>query len=101
METAPKNSVTEIDEDVFAFLVCINHPPFNPHADVAHEEVLEINATAPGVIGLDVPVVYPIISCEDIRAPKRDVKLSVRVQLRARRQGYLLHVFPRIGLSSQ
>src|SRR5437762_3455199 len=28
METALKNSVTEIDEDVFAFLVCINHPPF-------------------------------------------------------------------------
>jgi len=96
VEAALKNSVTEIDEDIFAFLVCINRPSFNPHANVAHEEVLEIDATTPGVIGLDVPVVYPIMSHEGIRAPKRDVKLSVRVPFRTRRRSYLFHFLPRI-----
>src|SRR6266850_1179468 len=101
MNATLKDVVAEIDKDILARLIRIDSPTFDAHADVAHEEVLEIDATAPGVIGLDVPVVYPIISREDIRAPKRDVKLSVRVPLGARRRSYLLHFFSRIGLSGK
>src|SRR5207244_12868002 len=90
----------EIDKDILARLIRIDSPTFDAHADVTHEEVLWIDTTAPGVIGFDVPVVYPIISCEDIRAPKRNVKLSVRVPLTPRPRSYLFHLLPGI-LSSR
>src|SRR4029077_6915487 len=75
-------------------------PALNPDADVTHEEVLQIEATAPGMIGLEVAVVFPVVSCKNIGAPKRDVKFSVRVPLRARRRSYLFHFLPGI-LSSR
>src|SRR6266581_2273466 len=64
VDATGKNSVAEIDEDIFARLVSINPPAFNPHANVTHE---------------------------NIRAPKRDVEFPVRVPLRARRWSNLLH----------
>src|SRR5512132_161785 len=87
VDATGKNSVAEIDEDILACLPSINHPALNPHAHVPHEKVFEIDTTAPSVISLDVAVIYPIISCENVRAPKRDVEFPVRVPLRARRWG--------------
>jgi hypothetical protein len=46
----------------------INDPAFNPHADVTHEKVLKIDAAAPRVISLDIAVIYPIRSRENVRA---------------------------------
>src|SRR5438874_9607387 len=82
VDATGKNSVAEIDEDIFARLASINHPALNPHANVTHEKILEIKTTAPSVISLDIAVVSPIRSCENIRAPKRDVEFPVRVPLR-------------------
>src|SRR5690242_7905800 len=100
MNATLKDVVAEIDKGIMACLIRIDSPTFDAHADVTHEEVLKIHTPAPSVIGFDVPVVYPIISCEDIRAPKRNVKLSVRVPLRTRRRSYLFYFFPGI-LSSR
>ena len=68
-----KNSVAEIDEGIFARLSSIHCPTLNTHADVAHEKVFEINATPPRVISLNVTVIDPISSRENVRAPKRNV----------------------------
>src|SRR4030095_9125234 len=91
VDATGKNSVAEIDEDILACLPSINNTAPNPHAHVPHEKVFEIDATAPSVIRLDVAVIYPIISCENVRAQKRDVEFPARVPLRARRWSNLLH----------
>jgi hypothetical protein len=97
-----KDSVAEIDEDVLPSLPRINRPPFDPDTDITHKEVLEIDATAPGVVGLEITVIFPIISCEDIGTPKANVKLSVGIPLRARRRsGYLFYFFPGIAHSGK
>src|SRR5882724_909261 len=73
-------------------------PAFDPDTDVAHKEILEIDATAPGVIGLEVPVIFPRISCENVGTPKANVKFSVGVPLRARwRSSHLFNFFPGIA----
>ena len=65
-----KISVAEIDEDIFARLSRIDGPAFNPDTEVTVKEVFEIDATAPGVIGLDVAVILPIVSGETRRCPR-------------------------------
>src|SRR5437762_8317234 len=92
-----KDVIAKIDEDVLTCLSRINHPSFNTHADVTHKEILEVDATAPGVIGFEIAVIFPIVSCKDVGAPQTNVKFSVRVPLRARwRSSYLFHFFPGI-----
>src|SRR5207248_751459 len=74
---------------------------FHSDTDITHKEVLEIDATAPSVIGLEIPVIFPIVSCENVGAPKADVKLSVGVPLRARWRSHLFYFFPRIANSGK
>src|SRR5947207_2912133 len=82
MDAPGKNSVTKIDEDILACLPSINHPALNSHANVTHEKVFEIDTTPPNVISLDVAVIYPTSSRENVSAPNRDVEFPVRVPLR-------------------
>src|SRR5437868_5012718 len=97
MKVLVRDSVAEIDEDVFAGLSGVNGPAFDADTDVAHEEIFGIDPTAPGMISLEVAVTLPIVSCKHIRAPKRNVKLSVCVPLRTRwRSSYLLQFFARV-----
>src|SRR5512132_4097047 len=49
VDATGKNSVAEIDEDIFACLPSIHCPALNAHAHVPHEEVFEIDATPPSV----------------------------------------------------
>src|SRR5206468_3932088 len=91
-----KNAVAEIDEDILACLPRINRPAFNPDTEITVKEVFEIDATAPGVIGLDVAVILPIVSGKHVRAPETHVKLVIGVPLRAGWWSYLFHFFPRI-----
>ena len=74
---ALKNVLAEIDKDVFMPLPCIDCPAFNPDTYVTAEKVFEVETTAPSMIGLKVTIVYPIVSCKNVRAPNSDVKLSV------------------------
>ena len=101
MNAILKDVVAEIDEDILACLPRISGPAFNADPDVTREKVLQIDATAPSVIGLDVAVIYPISPRENVCAPNRDVKLSVRVPLRTRRRSYLFHLFPGIANSGK
>src|SRR5204862_4048833 len=90
MDAPDKNSVTKIDEYILACLPSINHPALNSHANITHEKVFEIDTTPPSVISLDVAVIYPISSRENVSAPQRDVAFPVRVPLRTRRWSNLL-----------
>src|SRR5215510_8285810 len=92
-----KNSVAEIDKGVLACLVGTCCPAFDSHTNITHEKVFEIDATTPSVISLDIAVIYPISSRENVRAPKRNVEFPVRVPLRARRWSNLLHLLARIA----
>ena len=85
-----KNIVAGIDKDILARLPSINHPALNPDTNVTHEKIFEIDATPPSVISLDVAVINPISSRENVCAPKRDVEFPVRVPLRTGRRSNLL-----------
>src|SRR6478752_8464631 len=85
VDATGKNSVTEVDEEILACLVSINYPTFNPHTNVTHEKIFEVDATSPSVISLDIAVIDPIGSRENVCAPKRDVEFPVRVPLRTGR----------------
>src|SRR5215475_5009660 len=91
LDVIQKNSVAEVDKGVLARLPSIDCPAFNAHANITHEKVFEIDAAPPSVISLDIAVIYPVSSRENVRAPKRNVELPVRVPLRARRWSNLLH----------
>jgi len=65
------------------------------------KEVFEIDATAPGVIGLNVTVILPSVSGKHVRAPETHVKLVIGVPLRAGWWSYLFHFFPGILGSSK
>src|SRR5262245_12849450 len=91
VNTTGEDSIAEINVNILACLVSINHPAFNPQADVSHEKIFEIDATAPCVIGLDVTIIDPLFSSKNIGPPKRDVEFPVRVPLRARRRSDLFH----------
>src|SRR6476620_7763802 len=90
VDATGKNPVTEIDEDILARLTSINHPALNPHTNVTHEKIFEVDATPPSVVCLDVAVIDPISSRENVCAPKRDVEFPVRVPLRTGRWSNLL-----------
>src|SRR6266478_6683021 len=94
--TVLKNIVAEIDKDILARLPGACCPTFDPDAEVTVKEVFEIDTTAPGVIGLDVAVILPIVSGKHVRAPETHVKLVIGVPLRAGWWSYLFHFFPRI-----
>ena len=96
-----KNSLAEIGEDTLVRLSGIRGPTFDSDPEITHEEVFDISATAPGMIGLDVPVVGPLSSGENVRAPKADVDFPVRVPLRAGRWCHLLHLLPGIAGSCE
>src|SRR5260370_22045072 len=93
VDATGKNSVTEIDEGILARLPSINHPALNPHTNVTHEKIFEVDATPPSVISLDVTVINPISSRENVCAPKRDVEFPVRVPLRTGRWSNLFDFF--------
>src|SRR5437868_9528854 len=76
----------------------INRPAFNSHANVTHEKVFEIDTTAPGVIGLQVAVIFPLASCEDVGTPKANIKFSVGVPLRARSEEHTSELQSRFDL---
>ena len=56
---ALKNPVAEIDEGTLARLSGTRRPSFDSDAEVTHEEVFDVSATAPSVIGLNVAVISP------------------------------------------
>ena len=85
VDTIGKNSVAEIDEGILARLPSINHPAFNPDTNITHEKIFEIDATPPSVISLDVAIINPVSSRENVCAQKRDVEFPVRVPLRTGR----------------
>jgi hypothetical protein len=87
-----KNLPVKIDKDILKRVPGIHHPAFDADTEVTVEKVFEVNATAPGVIRLQVAIILPLVSCEHVSAPQTDVKLVVRVPLRARRRYHLLHL---------
>jgi len=101
IKTARKNPVAKIDEDIFARLSRIEAKTFNTNTEITVKEVLEVDATAPSVIGFKVPVVFPLSPGENLGSPQTDVKLIIGVPLGAGRRCYLLHFLPGIGLSSK
>ena len=90
----------EIDKDIFTPLPRTRRPTFDTNTKVTMEEVLEVATTAPSVIGLDVAVIFPLVSCKNVSAPKAHVKLIIRVPLRARWRRDLLYLLSRIGLTT-
>ena len=97
-KAALKDPVAKIDEAIFKRLPGINCPAFNPHADITHEEIFQVDATTPCVVRMHVRIIFPGAPCENIGAPKRDIKFSVGVPLRARwRSSYLFDFFPGIA----
>ena len=58
---ALKNLVAEIDERPLARLSGTRRPSFYSDAEVTHEEVFDVSATAPGVIGLKVAVISQFV----------------------------------------
>ena len=78
----------------------IHDPAFNPNAEVTVEEVFDVNTTAPGMIGLNVAIIFPIVSRKHVSAPKAHVKLVIRVPVRARWRRGLLYLLSRIGLTT-
>src|SRR5206468_12626892 len=91
LNAAREDSVAKINKDILACLPSIHCPALNAHTNVAHEKILEIDATPPGVISLDVAIIYPIGSRESVCAPKRDVEFPIRVPLGAGRRSNLLY----------
>jgi hypothetical protein len=70
----------------------IYRPSFNADAEVPVEKVFEVNATAKGVIRLQVAVILPIVSRENVCAPQTDVKLVVCLPLWTRWRSHLFHL---------
>src|SRR5260370_33444432 len=73
LDVIQKSSIAEIDIGILPCLRSLHHPPFDTNTNVPHEKVFEIDATPPGVISLDVAIIYPISSRESVCPPKRDV----------------------------
>src|ERR1700751_5563345 len=76
-------------------------PAFNPHAEVTHEKVFEIETTTPGMIGFKVTIILPLSPGEKVGSPQTEVKLVIGVPLRARRRCCLLQFFSGIGFSGK
>src|SRR5262249_8317720 len=94
-DAALKNVVAEIDEGTFARLPGTRRPAFDSDTEITHEEVFDVCATAPSVIGLNVAIIDPFGSGENVGAPEAHIELVVCVPLRARRRSsYLLHFLP-------
>jgi hypothetical protein len=70
----------------------IHHPAFDADAEVTVEKVFEVRATAPSVIRLQVAIILPLVSGEHVSAPQTEVKLVIRVPLRAGRRYHLLRL---------
>src|SRR5262249_24751681 len=91
-----QNALTKIDKDIFESLSFINRPAFNPDSKVAQEKMFNVPATSPGMVGFQVAIIFPIVACEHVSAPKAYIKLIIRVPLRAgRRCRDLFHFFSR------
>jgi len=87
-----ENLPVKIDKDILKLVPGIHHPAFDADTEVTVEKVFEVNATAPGVIRFQVAIIPPLVSCENVSAPQTDVKLVIRVSLRAGRRYHLLRL---------
>src|SRR6266550_5922034 len=94
-----KDAIIKIDKDILERAPGIHRPSFNTDTEVPVEKVFEVNATAEGMIRLEVTIILPIVSCENISAPQTDVKLVVCVPLRTRWRRHLFHLLSGIGFS--
>src|SRR4029077_92260 len=77
----------------------VHRPSFDTDTEVPVEKVFEVNGTAEGVIRLEVAIILPIVSRENISAPQTDVKLVVCVPLRTRWRRHLFHLLSGISLT--
>src|SRR5437660_8156508 len=100
-EGALENAVAEIGEDIFTLLFCIDDPAFNPDTEITSEKVFKINTTTPGMVGLEVAVILPLVSCKNIGTPDTDVEFVIGVPFRTRRWPcHLLHLLAAIGFGT-
>lgn len=70
LDAVLKNALTKIDKDIFESLSFINRPAFNPDSKVAQEKIFNVPATSPGMVGFQVAIIFPIVACEHVSAPK-------------------------------
>jgi hypothetical protein len=103
--TLGESETSNVAVEVEGLSVGIHGPTLNAHAKVAMEKILGVKAATPGVIGVNVPVISPIVSGKCVRAPNANIPFVVRVPFRTRRGSHLFHIFAgvnfRPGLSSQ
>src|SRR5438132_10948192 len=92
-------AMSEINQDIHSRVPGTNRPPFETSSEVTVEKLREINTTAEGMIRLNVAIILPVVSCENVRAPQTDVKLVVCVPLRTRWRRHLFHFFSGISFS--
>src|SRR4029077_1090561 len=75
-------------------------PAFQADTKIAMEEIFDVDAAAPGVIGLKITVIFPVSSRDYVGSPQTHVPFRVSIPLGARWSLDLLHFLPRISFSS-
>src|SRR5258708_370087 len=94
-----EDAVIKIDKNILKRAPGIHRPTFNTDTEIPVEKVLEVNATAEGMICFEIAIILPIVARENVGAPQTDVKLVVSVPLRTRWRRHLFHLFSGIGFS--
>src|SRR4030095_14021057 len=94
-----ENAVIKVDKDILKRAPGVHGPSFNADTEVPVEKVLQVNATAKGMIRFEIAIILPIVSCENVGAPQTDVKLVVCVPLRTRWRRHLFHLLSGICFS--
>jgi hypothetical protein len=94
-----RNRITVIISDKVTF--GIYHPTLYTYAEVTVEKVFNIPATAPAVRILQIAVILPSVSWENVCAPEAHVKFLIRVPLWTWRRADLPYLLSRISLSAR
>ena len=66
-----KDVPIKIDKDVVKRASGVHRPAFDTNAEITMEKIFKVDATAPGMVSLNVAVVWPRVSCENVSAQIR------------------------------
>jgi hypothetical protein len=94
-----RNRITVIISNKVTF--GIYHPALDAYAEVTVEKVFNVPATAPAVRTLQIAVILPTVSWENVCPPKTHIKFLIRVPLRTRRRSHLLYLLSGISFSAR
>jgi hypothetical protein len=94
-----RNRITVIISNKVTF--GIYHPALDAYAEVTVEKVFNVPATAPAVRTLQIAVILPTVSWENVCPPEAHVEFLIRVPLWTRRRSHLLYLFSGISFSAR